>query len=272
MSAIQNTLAKITERLGLNNALLARAQRRYTANRKHAYIAHHQQARFQRKADALRAAGNPRAAAIEDKRVARCSHRASKSHDRAQYFLGAIKRYQQTIHGLETTQGELQVQLRKLDHVTIQGNKASGGQPHERLKAVALASAAACASGHRTNFYSQSGEWDVTHCITGPATWHRDDCSSWVTSAYYSAELPDPNGGGFVSGGYTGTLLTHGHKISRDQLQPGDLVVYGSGTGHHTEMFVGPGEKTIGHGSAPVDAGIIDLFGPGEVMTFIRYV
>ena len=51
-------------------------------------------------------------------------------------------------------------------------------------------------------------------------------------------------------------------------------VIYGTGVGFHVEAFVGPGEKdhqgsqfadlTIGHGSAPIDPGVIDLLGDGN--------
>ena len=33
---------------------------------------------------------------------------------------------------------------------------------------------------------------------------------------------------------------------------------------HPVELSVGPGDKTIGHGSAPVDPGVINLFGDGD--------
>lgn len=268
MSRIRERLAALAAKLGPNKSLLARAQRRYKANRRRAFIAHHKQVGAQLRADKARAEGHLAEAAKQDKIAGRCGHRAFKFHSRAQHFLGAVKRYQQRINELETSQADLEAQLKALNHVTIKGNHAEGGSKTERLKAVALASAAACASGHRPNFYSQVGGWDVNHCITGEHDGERSDCSSWFTSVYRSCDLADPNGSRYT-GGYTGTLVTGGKQVRSPQ--PGDAVIYGPGTGHHVEMYIGPGDKTIGHGSAPVDPGVIDLFGDGDYR-FFRYV
>ena len=46
-------------------------------------------------------------------------------------------------------------------------------------------------------------------------------------------------------------------------------VVYGGGVGHHVEAYIGPGDRTAGHGSAPVDFGRINLFGNGDFRCFI---
>jgi cell wall-associated NlpC family hydrolase len=58
--------------------------------------------------------------------------------------------------------------------------------------------------------------------------------------------------------------------VSEANIQPGDLVLYGTAPFHHVEMYVGPGSRTIGHGSPPVDAGVIHLL-PGPVQ-IRRYV
>lgn len=292
MPKLKAALAAVAKSLGLQQALLARVQRRYKANRKRAFKAHDQQLAAQAEATALhrestecfsygpmedQAKGQRlRARALRlDGKVRRYSHTAFKNHLRAEHYLGAIKRKQQALHKLETTQAEFKAELKKLNKVTIVGDKATGGSVHDRLKAVGLASAAACASGDRDNFYSQSGGYNVSQCISGPPTDDRDDCSSWKTSVHKSAGLKDPNGLRYGSG-YTETLrnyaVANGLVVSRSELKPGGSVIYGEpGATHHVEMFVGPGEKTIGHGSAPVDAGIVDLFGPNEYMTFVNY-
>ena len=78
------------------------------------------------------------------------------------------------------------------------------------------------------------------------------DCSSFVTLCYNWAGAPDPNGMGYNHTGYTGTLLSHGQKIALKDVQPGDVIVYGKGTGEHTALIVGvDGSKnplTISHG------------------------
>ena len=64
------------------------------------------------------------------------------------------------------------------------------------------------------------------------------DCSAFVTYCYSWAGAPDPNGQGYDGQGYTGTLLSHGTPVELGQLMPGDVVVYGSGTGDHTALIV----------------------------------
>jgi peptidoglycan hydrolase-like protein with peptidoglycan-binding domain len=57
--------------------------------------------------------------------------------------------------------------------------------------------------------------------------WLSEDCSSSVTGACWLAGVPDPNGLGYNGQGYTGTLVTHGFRISSPVL--GALGFYGSG-------------------------------------------
>jgi cell wall-associated NlpC family hydrolase len=54
-------------------------------------------------------------------------------------------------------------------------------------------------------------------------------------------------------------MATHGHFVPTSQAEPGDVILYGSPPYHHVEIFVGPGQATIGHGSAPVDAGTVGM-------------
>jgi|SRR5829696_1505534 len=153
------------------------------------------------------------------------------------------------------------------DEPQIHGNEVRGGNPRERLVVAALTAARMCSEGKRRSFYSQPGGWTVDHAITGEPHGFRSDCSQWVTSVYKSAGLPDPNGQGY-RGGYTGTLATHCRRISRAQLRPGDLVLYGSGPPyHHVELYVGPGELTIGHGSPPIDGGTIGMISEAHFYT-----
>lgn len=71
------------------------------------------------------------------------------------------------------------------------------------------------------------------------------DCSQAVTLIAHVAGANDPNGGNFRADGYTGTLL-HGCKgISVTQARPGDLCVFGPGTGHHVVMVMQPGADPL---------------------------
>jgi cell wall-associated NlpC family hydrolase len=76
------------------------------------------------------------------------------------------------------------------------------------------------------------------------------DCSAFVTLCYNWAGAPDPNGMGYNHNGYTGTLLAHGRKIALKDVQPGDVIVYGPGTGWHTALVIegGPNPLTVSHG------------------------
>jgi cell wall-associated NlpC family hydrolase len=80
------------------------------------------------------------------------------------------------------------------------------------------------------------------------------DCSSFVTLCYNWAGASDPNGMSYNHTGYTGTLLAHGKRIALKDVKPGDVIVYGAGTGEHTALVVdvtGANAKnplTISHG------------------------
>lgn len=78
------------------------------------------------------------------------------------------------------------------------------------------------------------------------------DCSSFVTLCYNWAGAKDPNGTNYNHTGYTGTLLSHGKKIALKDVLPGDVIVYGGGTGEHTALIVGyhggDNPVTISHG------------------------
>lgn len=278
----QDKIDAVAKALGANAAQLAIARSRYTSNRQRslAAIAAREDARTA--ADRLRAKGHPKQARQKDREAGRQRVIAVKNHERAIHFRGRIKELLQEKHGLETRQDKLKENAAKYlkNHgVQIRGNKATGGTPKERWIAVCLASVASCSEGMphgRRNFYSMPGAWDVDHVIKpGEAPGERSDCSSTVTGWAKAAGLPDPNGADW-SGGFTGTLLGahNGWKeVSRERMvkHGWGYVVYGSGSGHHTEAYIGPGDRTAGHGSSPVDFGVIDLFGSGEVQRYFIY-
>jgi hypothetical protein len=76
------------------------------------------------------------------------------------------------------------------------------------------------------------------------------DCSGFVTLCYKWGGGPDPNGNHFNGYGYTGTILGHCKPIAESQLRPGDLVVFGPGTGDHVVVSVGSGSSAavVSHG------------------------
>jgi hypothetical protein len=161
--------------------------------------------------------------------------------------------------GQRTPQQKKRAKAWKLSHAhpQVNGNKVTGGHSdRDRIVMAAEAAYHHWAKFH-DRFYSQPGAWTVEHGITGEPHGFRSDCSQWVTSIYWSAGAPDPNGNDF-KGGYTGTLASHCNRVKLVDLLPGDLVLYGTPPYHHVELFTGPGNRTIGHGSPPVDPG--DVF------------
>lgn len=126
-----------------------------------------------------------------------------------------------------------------------------------------------CAMSKRASLIRWA-RWGVTNAqhftyTMGAERWHMveskagtvpqwADCSSFVTACAKWAGCSDPNGQGFRDG-YTGTLLEHCNHITAKQAQPGDLIVYGPGTGHHVTMIVGAGSDLMlvshGHQGTP---------------------
>lgn len=83
------------------------------------------------------------------------------------------------------------------------------------------------------------------------------DCSGFATLCYKWSNLPDPNGLNYKSLGYTGTLLDKAKKIvGVAEGLPGDLLVYGPGTGAHVVILLERGSNplTATHGGPGVQA------------------
>lgn len=76
------------------------------------------------------------------------------------------------------------------------------------------------------------------------------DCSQSVTLIAHVSGAKDPNGGNYASDGFTGTLLHGSQHITKSQIQPGDMCVFGGGTGHHVCMVMqtGPDPLLFSHG------------------------
>lgn len=77
------------------------------------------------------------------------------------------------------------------------------------------------------------------------------DCSGFVTCAYKPAGASDPNGNDYNGDGFTGTLLAHLEHIDRTELQAGDLIVFGPGSGDHVVVVVQAGANPllVSHGT-----------------------
>lgn len=99
------------------------------------------------------------------------------------------------------------------------------------------------------------------------------DCSGFATYCYKHAGAPDPNGLGYRQLGYTGTMLDHASKgvgceILTDisKALPGDLIVYGPGTGEHVAIIVEAGKDplTVSHGDEAAPE-LIHVSGDGRM-------
>ena len=71
------------------------------------------------------------------------------------------------------------------------------------------------------------------------------DCSGFVTLCYYLAGAPDPNGLAYDGSGWTGTLLRRMRAIAQDDVQAGDLVVWGDYPGHHVALVLAPSDDPL---------------------------
>lgn len=79
------------------------------------------------------------------------------------------------------------------------------------------------------------------------------DCSGLFTFCYRAAGALDPNGLSYRVLGWTGTLIGHGHQISRASVLPGDGVIWIDPArphdGVHVAMALDKGAHTLGsHG------------------------
>jgi hypothetical protein len=141
----------------------------------------------------------------------------------------------------------------------VRGARGTGGSSlRNRIVAVAKASAASYRRNPNAWHYLAGGQWNVDDPTRPPRSrGMRSDCSQWVIAVYKKAGAPAP--GPSFNSGYTGTMAVKGHFVPTSQAKPGDIILYGSPPYHHVELYVGPGQTTIGHGSTPVDEGRIGM-------------
>lgn len=222
--------------------------------------------------------GNAATAAGRPAKAARHHRRAEARQDKAIYWKGRIKKDLAAVENLEARmdkrEGELDAWM-KTHGVRFEGeNKVVGGTPHQRLRAGALRAYRNWREGSQPGYYSQTGGVrDYLHALWHYAAGRIWDCSTFADGLYICCGLEAPSGPNTLEvGGFTGTQGEHGKVIPESQAKSGDLVLYGAFPHHHVEVVLDPEEKTtIGHGSAPIDPGVFDLFGDGDFI-IRRYV
>lgn len=181
---------------------------------------------------------------------------------RVKQDIGAIEHLQERI---DARQAELTAWMKEHGVVFTGPNKVEGGAPHQRLRAAALKAAANYRAGTQPGYYSMSGgPRDYAHTLKNYPSGRIWDCSTFFDGCYFVCGLPSPSGEhGFTVGGWTGTEGEHGKVVALADAKPGAAVLYGPWPHHHVEFLIDPG-LTIGHGSAPIDPGVPDLFGDGD--------
>lgn len=116
---------------------------------------------------------------------------------------------------------------------------------------------------HRASIaYSQSRPFDTT---PPPHVPRRLDCSALATICHIHADAPNPNGDVPDGLGYTGTLMSRGRRVTAvTELEPGDLIFYGSSSGRpgfnrgdptHVAVYVGVFDgvhMVVSNGSYPM--------------------
>lgn len=132
--------------------------------------------------------------------------------------------------------------------------------PEDRVR-EAIVAAGFYWYSHRSGIaYSQHRPIQMPLPPSVPTMW---DCSGFVTACHRAGGAPDPNGRGYDGQGYTGTLMSHGVRVTSVRgMKPGDLVFYGRtlraspafpvGSPTHVALFVGvvhgvPSVLSMGH-------------------------
>jgi len=262
---IRAALRNLADRLTYRRGDLAKSRRRARHFRHLAEREHDRQ---------LQAAANGRPLKAERHR-----RRAERRHIKAVYWRGRIKVDLAAIENLEARVAKRERELAEWirEHgVTFTGpNKVEGGTPHQRLRAAILRAHRNWKNGTQPGYYSMSGgPRDYAHGLKGYPPGRIWDCSTFADAMYFVCGLPSPSGPrGYELGGWTGTEGEHGKIVATEDARPGDLILYGRAyPHHHVEVVLDPDERiTIGHGSAPIDPGVFDLFGDGDYV-IRRYV
>lgn len=267
-------MKKVGDAIGATAAALAIARQRTRSFGEMAHRAAAARRAAETRADELRAAGDEAAARRQDRKAARKKKRVQNARARHEVWTGRVKALVQRKADLKAYKADLERKLaewKRRHQPRVVGNKIVGGDPHERLQFALVLAAHRCAAGQRPNRYSMPGAFSARFLIVGEPYGYRTDCSQFGSSVFYACGLPDPGGEGFDDG-WTGSIEQKGVSCSKQyaMTHAGCAILYGSpGRTHHVEWSVGDGtDRTVGHGSPPIDFGVFDLFGDGNYRCF----
>ena len=264
---LRRALRRLKKRLAKREDDLSKARRRYKSFRT---LAHREHKRHR----AAKRAG-------ATKLAERLGRRARDRQEKAIYWRGRVKELVEKIENLEPRIEDREAQIRKWQkehgaHL-VGKNKVRGGTPEERLRLAIHTAALNYRQGRQPGYYSQTGaSRKYSHGLYHYPYGHIWDCSTFADAMYFVCGLESPSGpGAYRTGGFTGTEIAHGRRVSESAARTGDLVIYlrywGDTYGHHVEVVDDPDRKTtIGHGNSAINAGKFDLFGDGlyELRTY----
>lgn len=280
MTRLEKIVASLQHSLGIQKPLRNRAVRRMRARHAAQKKAERQAGAATADAHDLRKKGHVAKAKRKEDKALRLEAVAARQLAKAIVWKGRVRVLTQRIKKIDTSLAAAEKELRELGpKVDYKKQKTVGGTFPERWVASNVASWHRYQEGIRAGRYSQEGLSQL-HVPYGPGPWHgRDDCSSYGRSQCLATGVDDPSGHDFGPEGFTGDMAeAHGgwKQVSKAEMMRAGagFIIYGSGDGHHTEMFAptkSEPERTIGHGSAPVDPGTIHLFGTGEVERYFIF-
>lgn len=267
LNKLREALESLQARFTKNKDLLGKARRRYKKFHALTEREHERHIKAEKAGKTLRAD--------------RYKRRAESRHVKAVYWRGKIKTELAKINHLEESiKGrEDQITKWKKEHgVYFEGyNKVRGGTPEQRLRVAIHTAELNYVKGTQPGYYSMSGgSRDYSHGLRHYPSGRIWDCSTFADAMYFVCGFDSPSGpGAYETGGYTGTELAHGRKISQSEVRAGDLCIYlrfsGDTIGHHVEVVDDPAkESTIGHGDSAINVGTFNLFGDG-LYEFRRY-
>jgi len=130
----------------------------------------------------------------------------------------------------------------------------SAGTPGDNRSQLVACGNTIYAQRYNMHYTEGSQRWSgITGQVYPPNAPPYSDCSSTVTWCYWTIF---GNGPDFVNNenwqaGYTGTMSDNSQVIDCSDMQPGDIILYGTTSSWaHVEMYMGNG-KTISHGTDP---------------------
>lgn len=271
MNHLKELIAKAKAKLAKAQDLKDLAGHRWQVNHDNAHLHHKKQKELEHEATALknRFAKNTEVERVEAA-AKRQSHKASKAHKRALYWIDKAKLAEKQIAFINGVLDHREKKLKELESKGCHrdGDKIVGGTAKQNLQYAMHYSMI-----HGGQFYSQVGAFTLKLGLSGPPRGYRNDCSSWWWSMLYAAGVPDPTGENYGSNVFTGNEAEHGEHIAESQLDTGCAVYFGTAPFHHVEAKDGPmseGPWTVGHGSDPIDRGTVTLL-PGP-RAFRRYI